>query len=222
MYEFIFCIVYSMNTLIIISSKSPNPHLYRNIEQLYALQSDERTKICVVDSDSNNMEYYHKVQKDFPLVDILFAKNTNYEYGAWKIAYERYPNYDIYMCIQDSIICHKKIPIEIVNDTNAFIFFNDSGYHADMGIKGMGIDNLNKSDLQYHDIIDTAFRLAQHSSFVVSNVVLKDIFTTLKEPPTNKIGSCFMERNFGLYFILKHIQTHNMHEYCSKYTGGRH
>ena len=45
---------------------------------------------------------------DFPNVEIFFIKNKNYEYGAWKYALSIYPNYDIYFCIQDSIIVKKK------------------------------------------------------------------------------------------------------------------
>jgi hypothetical protein len=44
---------------------------------------------------------------------------------------------------------------------------------------------------------------------------------TLQIPPIDKTESCFYERNFGLYFILKNIITHNMYDFFMKEHGGR-
>ena len=209
--------------LIVISSKSPNKCLYDCIDNLYKIQIKNSTnyKICVVDSDSNDLTIYENVKSSFPLVEIDFVKNKNYEYGAWNYAYSKYPNYDIYMCIQDSIKINKKIPFNIVNNNNSYIFYHHSGYNSDPPIKNAGIQNLKNCDLNYKPIIDTNFCLAQHSSFIVSNSVIKDIFNTLQIPPIDKIGSCFYERNFGLFFILKNIITHNMYDFFTKIHGGR-
>ena len=76
-----------------------------------------------------------------------------------------------------------------------------------MDIKYDGIENLKQSSLIWEPLIDTYFTLAQHSSFIVTNNIIKDIFNNLRIPPINKRGSCFYERNFGLYFINKFIQT---------------
>jgi hypothetical protein len=47
-------------TLIVISSKSPNKFLYDCIDNLYKIQIKNSTnyKICVVDSDSNDLTIY--------------------------------------------------------------------------------------------------------------------------------------------------------------------
>ena len=68
-----------MKTLIVISSKSPNPHLYNCILSLKNIQikGDESYKICVVDSDSDDLTYYNKVKDDFPDVELCFIKNKH-------------------------------------------------------------------------------------------------------------------------------------------------
>ena len=50
---------------------------------------------------------------------------------------------------------------------------------------------------------------------------MKDIFVTLTIPLIDKDGSCFYERNFGLYFIIKNIHTIDLQNYVTKYNGQR-
>jgi hypothetical protein len=61
-----------MKTLIVISSKSPNPNLYDCVNQLYKIQikDSQDYKICIVDSDSDDFIYYNKIQND------LLQQNT--------------------------------------------------------------------------------------------------------------------------------------------------
>jgi hypothetical protein len=215
-----------MNTLITIVSKSPNTILYQCIYNLYKFQIKDESaeKICVVDSDSDDISIYNKISEDFPNVDICLIKNINYEYGAWKYAYTQYPNYDIYMCIQDSVIPINTVPLSIINNETVFVFYEDSGYNSHMSIKELGIDSLKKSKLnefKYSEIIHTDFRMAGHNSFIVNNYIMKDILNTFTDPPVNKDGSCIYERNFGLYFILHNINTHNLYYYFGKYHGKR-
>lgn len=215
---------YSKTVLICICSKSPNPMLYECIDMLYKVQIQDdmiNYKICVVDSDSNDLSIYTKINKDFPNVDIHYIKNKNYEYGAWKYAQTIYPDYNLYFCIQDSIIINKKINLNVVNDKNVYTYHDDSGYESHLEIKEKGIDNIKDTGLDYSNIIHTRFNFAQHSIFIVNNKVIKDIFKTLNKPPVDKDGSCFYERNFGLYFIIKDINTINLKEYVTKYNGKR-
>jgi hypothetical protein len=213
-----------MSTLIIICSKSPNQFLYECVENLYKIQinnSDTNYKVCIVDSDSHDLTNYHRINESFPNVEICYAKNRNYEYGAWKYAYSLYPNYTNYFCIQDSIIIKNQIDLNVINNTNAYTFHNNTGYHWDPTIKDKGIDNLKTSGLNYSSIIHSHFTLAQHSIFIVNNYVMNDIFQTLRIPPIDKDGSCFYERNFGLYFILKNIKTFDLNDYMVKHSGNR-
>lgn len=219
----IFKKVDSNTVLICICSKSPNSILYECIDMIYKIQIQDSLnyKVCVVDSDSDDLSMYNKINKDFPNVEIYLIKNKNYEYGAWKYAQTIYPKYDIYFCIQDSIIINKKINLNAVNDKNVYTYHDYSGYHSHLNIKEKGIDNIKNTGLEYSHLIDTKFNLAQHSIFIVNNKVMKDIFKTLNKPPVDKDGSCFYERNFGLYFIIKHIHTINLKKYVTKHNGKR-
>lgn len=202
--------------LIIISSKNPTQILVDNINNLYSIQCNDgnQYKIICVDSDSTNFDYYEIINQRFPsLIDISYVKNTNYEYGAYKYAYNKYPDYDIYICIQDTLVIKNRINISNVNDSCCYSYYDNtgySGYFHDMKVKKLGISLLENTGLSYDPIIDTRFTIAQHSSFIVSNYVMNDIFNTLINPPNNKFGSCSYERIFGLYFILKNIKTINL------------
>jgi hypothetical protein len=148
-------------------------------------------------------------------------KNTNYEYGAWKYILDKYPFFDIYFCIQDTITINKYIVLNVVNDNNAYTFHNHSGFNYHLTIKDMGTEKLKTSNLDYISIIDTDFNLAQHCSFIVNNTILKNIFKHLTIPPINKDDSCIYERVFGIYFLDKHINTFNLYDFMDKTHGGR-
>ena len=216
-----------MNILVCICSMYPNPSLYNCIKTLYKEQINvpasnvDTYKIHVVDSDSTDDTYYKEVEKDFPDVEIHMVKNKNYEYGAWKYILDKYPEFDLYFCIQDSIMIKSYINLSIVNDKTAYAFHSYSGYHYGLPMKDAGIENLKGSRLNYEPLIDTRFNLAQHNSFIINNKTIKDIFEHLKIPPVNKDGSCFYERNFGIYFIDKGINTINLHDYSEKSHIGR-
>lgn len=213
-----------MRVLICISSRYPNPLLMDCIERLYRIQIGDGNayKICVVDSDSNNLMHYVEVAQRFPEVEIHLVKNRNYEYGAWKYISNRHSNYDVYFCIQDSNLIEKCIDLSVVNDSTAYTFHHESGYHTHTSIKQKGIDNLKKGTLDYAPLVDTHFLLTQHSAFIVNRKTLGDIFISLPEAPVDKDGSCFYERNFGLYFIIKGFTTLNLYDCMIKINGGRH
>jgi hypothetical protein len=146
--------------------------LYNCIQNLYKIQIKDNPnyKICVIDSDSNDFTNYNKIRKEFPAVELHFVKNKNYEFGACKYAYSKYPNYDIYFCIQDSNIVNNYIDISSVNNTNAYTYHHKSGYNSHLTIKDKGINLLNNTGLNYSSIIDTNFTLAQHSIMANSHL----------------------------------------------------
>lgn len=211
-------------TLICISSKSPNKYLFECIKMLYKIQvkDDSTYKICIVDSDSNDFSYYDEIKQFFPNVEIYFIKNKNYEYGAWKYIFDKYPYYHNYFCIQDSIIINNYINLDDIDDNNVYTYHEYSGYTSHLDIKQKGIENLRESNLKNYDLeIDKKFTLAQHNIFIVNNKIMKDIFMTLTKPPVDKHGSCFYERNFGLYFILKKINAIPLNNHLNKIHGER-
>jgi hypothetical protein len=214
-----------MNVLICICSKFPNPYLFNCIEELYKKQININQeyiyKIHVVDSDSDDFSYYNIIHDHFPDVEIHMIKNKNYEYGAWKYILDKYPSFDVYICIQDTTIIYKYIDLNILDDKTVYTFNDHTGYSLHPSIKKKGIENLKDSGLNYESIIDTEFNLAQHSSFIVNNKIIKDIFKHLTIPPINKDGSCFYERNFGIYFLDKGIETVNLYKFIHKVHGKR-
>jgi hypothetical protein len=111
--------------------------------------------------------------------------------------------------------------MSIINDNTVYTYHHYSGYYSHECIKEKGIDNLKDSGLYYEPFIHTHFNLAYSNIFIVNNHVIKDIFITLKNPPIDKDGSCFYERNFGLYFIIKNINTIDLSNYIIKEHGGR-
>ena len=209
-----------MNVLICICSKFPNPLLYSCIDELYKKQinTEHTYKIHVVDSDSDDLLFYNKIKHCFPNVEIHMIKNKNYEYGAWKYILDKYPSFDMYFCIQDSMTITKHIDLNVLD---AYTFHNYTVYNSHPNIKDLGIENLKDSGLNYMPIIHANFNLAQHSSFIVNNKTMKDIFKHLTIPPIDKNGSCFYERNFGIYFLDKEIHTIDLYNYIEKINGNR-
>lgn len=215
-----------MNVLICICSKYPNPLLHECIRNLYEKQINVESarkyiyNIHVIDSCSDYFDYYQKILENFKDVQIHMVENKNYEYGAWKYILDKYTA-DIYFCIQDAMFLNKYIDLDILDDKTAYTFHHHSGYNLHTSIKELGIENLKNSNLNYMPIIDTDFNLAQHSSFIVNKQIFQDIFRHLTIPPIDKNGSCFYERNFGIYFLDKDINTIDLYNFMSKIHGCR-
>jgi hypothetical protein len=216
-----------MNVLICISSKYPNPFLYECIRHLYEKQINSQStkkytyKIQVIDSCSDNLVYYNKISQDFPDIEIHMIENKNYEYGAWKYILDTDKSSDIFFCIQDSMIINNFIDLDILDNKTVYSFHHHSGYNLHKSIKELGIENLKNSNLNYTPIIDTDFNLAQHCSFIVNKQIFQDIFRHLTVPPIDKNGACSYERNFGIYFLDKGINTVNLYNFIFKIHGGR-
>lgn len=208
-----------MNVLVVFCSKFPNEILINSIDSLKKNQinNDKKNKykIIVVDSDSNNFVVYEKISTLFPDVNICYVQNKNYEYGAYKYAKEIFSDFDIYICLQDSCIISKYIDLSIINDNCACIHYHVSGYQSHLCIKNKGKSFLEHDKIFFNKINDN-FILAQHCFLIVTKNVINDIFSTLTIAPQDKDGSCIYERNFGIYFILKNIQTTNVSNKITK------
>jgi len=203
-----------MRVLVIISSKSPNPFILNCIDTLYNIQfldyNINDVKICIIDSDSDNFDNYDIIKKKFPLIEIHFIKNKNYELGAWKSGYKLYPNYDIYFCLQDSMFITDKINFDKINDKIAYSMQWNTKYFSDETRKNRAIELLENVDLEYKDIIDNKFPIALNCSFIVSNNVLENIINTFINLPVMKLDSIVTEGLIGIYFVSKKIQTFNV------------
>ena len=166
-----------MKILIVICSKSPNPELYNCIDKLYKIQIKDNSnyKLCVIDSDSLDLTNYEKIKTDFPDVELHFIKNKNYEYGAWKYASTTYPNYDIYFCIQDTIIIKNNINLDIIDNNTVYTFHNNTGYYSDKGIKERGIKLLENSGLDFESLHLFSFKTRVILSEIIYYIILYNI-----------------------------------------------
>ena len=240
--------------LVTICSKNPSYYnLSTNIQYFQKFLENYDYLISIVDSDSTTFTEYRKVNDSYPNVKIHYVRNENYEYGAYKYSYETYPDYDIYICIQDTVLFSDDVDIDIVTNDHSIIFKHDSGFLLDRNTIPFSMEVLEKSPFEHENYImgdrETfknywkkkkslvkdreeyqkfindniyIFDICVHSTFIVTNNVMKDIFRTLTIPPTCKLHSRAYERLFGLYFIHRNIKTTDLKKFnVKKYHGGR-
>ena len=210
--------------LIVFSCFDPPLSLMECIKNLYNIQiTDEfQYKIICVDNDSEITTTYDIINNVFPEVEICYVKNKNYEWGAYKYAKEIFHFFDIYMCLQDTIVITKKIDISLIKENEVFSIFHKSGFFSHPCIKNRkNLERfLKNTNLDVKGIIDTRFILSQHNTFIISKRNLDIMYETLKNPPICKLDTNFYERLYGLYFIIKKIKTINLEPYVKKIPRG--
>ena len=205
----------SKNILIVYSCFNPPLCLVTSIQSVYNLQikndNTHNYKILCIDNGSSIITTYDKINKEFPLVKIVYANNKNFEWGAYKYALEKFNNYDIYICLQDTTILNKKLDLHMITNGRVGIAFHKSGFNSHKSlINSNNFHRLMKNiDINAKNIMlcNTNFCIAQHNIFVITKLDLQDLFKTLKNPPIIKLDSNFYERLFGMYFISKQIKT---------------
>lgn len=198
-----------MKTLVTICSIYPNPHLLSCVKSLHDVQfkglPDDEFKICIVDSNSTRFEHYTEVKSNFPNVEILLAKNVNYEYGAYKLAHTLHPDYDVYICIQDNMSWTSKVDLTKLNDESAYTFplaVGFGNFFEDFDIMRF-FDGARLPYDQIDQIKDTPFVIATSNAYIVNGSTISDLFKSLPTPPEDKSGSCCYERLLGIYFTLR-------------------
>ena len=165
--------------LTIISSKDPGNSLLECVDGI--IKYYPMFDIVIIDSDSENMEMYKKIIHS--KVKIHFLKNKYYEFGARKLGYYLYPEYDIYICIQDSIIPTEKMSLDKFNSDNIGIFSpNDYGFAPHSDFIAKYAEKLVEGTIYYKYFMENCnknFLIATHTSFIVGNSTLKYILDTL-------------------------------------------
>lgn len=81
----------------------------------------DNPSIVVVDSDSPDKTYFKKLKSKS--IEIIDAKNKNYETGAYWIAYENYNNFKNYYFIHDSVKFKKNLINYEKYDLTSFRYF---------------------------------------------------------------------------------------------------
>ena len=151
-------------------------------------------KIVVVDSNSDDKSYYSFLDG----IDIIEG-NINYEAGAiWKV-FEKYPNEEYYLLLQDTTIPITNLITEL-KDNDVIGFWYTDNWESDMeGCREWAIKNIKLTDIEY---ISYGFKSILFNLFAAKNHVLKE----LKEKgfdkvlPTDKVSSASMERLWGIVF----------------------
>lgn len=183
--------------LIIVVCKNPNnvfSNCIRSLRQFY------NSKILVVDSDSTkNLEVYKDISEKYENVEIDMVQNKNWEYGAYKYGFEKYPNYKMYLCFQEGILIRKKINLR---ENNIYLMPHISGWKAFKQGKEIGFNLIKDTKLfdYYQKRYRTRFIVCAHNSFIVDNKTISELFNTLTFPPSNKLEEMAYERLFGLFF----------------------
>ena len=90
--------------LCVISTKNPTSILINTIQKVKLYY--EEFDIVIVDSDSTDTKYFEYIPED---CIVEFCKNKNWELGAWKYAFNKYNNYEVYMFLQDSLTPNSRI-----------------------------------------------------------------------------------------------------------------
>ena len=210
------------STLIVYSCYNPSISLIDSIQSIYdKIEGYDISvvKIICVDNDSNILTTYDVVKKQFPDVEIVFNKNKNYEWGAYKYAYDNFPHYDFYFCLQDTIIFQRPFNINLVEDNSPYTIFHSGGF-KNMGRGFSSQDLLNhrlfKQNINFDNMVDEDFILCQHNTLLITRSDLSKLFESLISPPTNKIETEMYERIFGAYFDKTKHKRRVLNHYIKK------
>jgi len=188
--------------LCVISTKNPTTVLLETISavQKYYPEFD----IVVVDSDSTQKEMFIHVPSD---VIIEYAENKNWEFGAWKFAFQKYNHYKVYMFIQDSLT-----PISRISSLDRYYFPYGTfySYHYNTTFqKGEQLDKIiniyEHTHLHFLSELDpsTPIIVMSHNSFItnhanVPNILQLDDPYLQKKIIKTKIHSMLNERIGGI------------------------
>ena len=205
-----------------ISSKNPNQLLINTIQnvQLFYHEFD----IVVVDSDSTDFTYYEQVPNG---VKVEYCKNKNWELGAFYYSYNKYPDYDIYMFIQDSLLPLQRIPgfdTENYDKETVYLFHYEAmlwqgGYYEELG-------NVYRDSI-YHFIAELSphhtFNGGAHSSFMASNDATRKILQLeipyiVKQIIKTKMDSLLSERTVGLVIDYNGFKKIDINPYFRKHS----
>ena len=201
------------------------------------LNNYNKPKIIVVDSDSPDKSYFDKLKSKS--IEVLDAKNRNYDTGAYWIAFNKFNDYDHYYFLQDSIkIKENLISYERYSLTTFRYFLSINrvgGFIMDKTKKNFikKLSDFFKRNKKIHDIYGYDY----NDQIIWSNEQLKKtlyflpktwlsvfgpIFLCKKHVmlnliqkkfdkilPTNKIEQMCMERLFGIAFQQEGLDVSN-------------
>lgn len=211
--------------LAVISTKNPDSNILMwnilNLKKIY-----DEFDIVIIDSDSNDKSGFEMVPDDCV---IEYCQNKNWELGAWKFAFNKYNNYDVYMFLQDSLIPMERIPnLDKTSYDKGTIYTLD--YHAMLSDGGHFeelIEIYKGSSLHFISELKPDFKItgAAHSFFIINKenvndiLMLEDVYVE-KGLKKSKIDSWLAERTCGI-MADKQKKRENVGTYFFKTMGHR-
>lgn len=182
--------------------------------------------IVIVDSDSTDRSVYASLPPD---CRVDYAGNKHYELGAWTHAFRTYPDYDVYMFLQDTLLPNCRIPnLEKTTYENGTIY--TFHYHATLEAGGYFqdlVDVYRDSTLHRISQLEPMMQITggAHTSFILNKehvpiiLQLEDAYVQ-KQRSKTKIDSWLSERTTGIMAdtLPRRI---NVWDYFTKIHGNR-
>jgi len=189
--------------LAVISSKNPSENvLSKTIENIKFFYPE--FDIVIIDSDSDDKTNYLQVPDD---CIIEYAKNKNWELGAWYYAFNKYNNYKVYMFIQDSLIPNSRIPTLDANvyDNGTIFTCNYNAFLAQGGYFENLQNVYRNTELDFISKLhpNTKITGAAHAFFITNNEEVSKILQLEnayieKKLVKTKIDCWLSERTVGI------------------------
>lgn len=160
--------------------------------------------VVVIDSDSTDISMYAELP---PGCRVEYAQNKNWELGAWKYVYQRYPDYAVYLFLQDTLTPTSRIegldPVHFNNDNFYSCHYRariaSGGYLEELRriYEGTPLDFIARLP-PHHPILGTAFNSYLGDRKSIGLVVqLEDAYTE-KQIAKTRMHCWLAERTGGI------------------------
>jgi len=187
----------------VISTKNPTKEILpKTIEALK--QYYPEFDIVIVDSDSEDTSTFELVPED---CIIEYCQNRAWELGAWYYAFHKYPQYEVYMFLQDSLMPNSRIPdvspTQYENGTiytyNYWARVADGGYFDHLQYVYQDTEFQFISDMHpYEGITGGAHTFFMLNREDVPNIINLEIPYRTKHIVKSKIDAWLSERTVGI------------------------
>ncbi len=214
--------------LCVISSKNPTSVLSETI--LGVKTHYPEFDIVVVDSDSTDLSGYITIPS---ITSVELCKNKNWELGAWRLALTKYHDYDVYMCIQDTLTPISRVPnlrIDQFTNNDFYSFHFDDQTISTFGhlFENERVNVYKDTKFSFISEMDTHKPIlgAAHSSFI-TNKECALLILQLEEPYVSKgllktkADSWLSERTVGILADKLQFVRIDITHYFTKSHGGR-
>uniref|UniRef100_A0A6C0JRQ6 Glycosyltransferase 2-like domain-containing protein n=1 Tax=viral metagenome TaxID=1070528 RepID=A0A6C0JRQ6_9ZZZZ len=213
--------------LAVICTRNPTPVLLETVAGLKTYYPE--FDIVIVDSASTDKTILQQLETD-PACIVEYADNKGYELGAWCFAFKKYPDYQVYMFIQDTLTPTRRIdgfsPDSLPTNIYCTFHYRASlqcgGYLADLR------DVYRDTDCAFLSEMDGGSMITggAHSSFMthrdnVPKILQLENAHVVKNISKTKVHSWLSERTVGIMGDRLGLHRIDITPYFRKTHGGR-